>query len=575
MKKFKTVLNSLAVFFLLSTPFYAQSPPEQQAIISVERIWDKAQHSAFTSLVYFNEQFFCAFREGSAHVPGINGTIRIITSEDGQNWRSVAHLSKKDIDLRDPMLSITPHNRLMLNCGGSHYEGKKLLGMQPLVSFSDQKGANFSQPAAINIDKNIRSGKDWLWRATWHKGLAYAAVYQAGQAKLQLVQSGDGKNYKYISTLNVPGFPNETTLRFSGNGELTALVRRDSQQPTGFLGSSAYPYKNWQWNELNIRLGGPDLLRFENGKMICGTRDYQPNSKRKMMLGKITRTGFFTKLLNLPSDGDCSYPGLLVVDDILYISYYSSHEEKTAIYFAQLRMDYINSWLQKDTTAPPKINSTTPGIIELSSNDSAAMIRYTLDGQMPDQDFGSIYNQPIRISKTTTLRAVAHQKGKLPSQVVSTEIGTDLFQNAVAGLKIPKPGLQFDYFEGLVTSSTHINKLDKIISGTCAQISVEKRLSDENFAFSFNGYIQISQDGLYTFYLRSNDGSIFYLNNMELIQNDGPHASIEKAAKTSLRKGFHKIKLDYFQMGGGKELSFQWQGPNFEKSPVPTTVFFH
>ena len=42
-------------------------------------------------------------------------------------------------------------------------------------------------------------------------------------------------------------------------------------------------------------------------------------------------------LLRLPSGGDTSYPGMVWHNDQLWISYYSSHEEKTSIYLAKVR----------------------------------------------------------------------------------------------------------------------------------------------------------------------------------------------------------------------------------------------
>jgi len=47
-----------------------------------------------------------------------------------------------------------------------------------------------------------------------------------------------------------------------------------------------------------------------------------------------------TKLLKLPSAGDTSYPGLLWHNDLLYMSYYSTHEGKTSIYIAKIKVAY-------------------------------------------------------------------------------------------------------------------------------------------------------------------------------------------------------------------------------------------
>jgi len=45
------------------------------------------------------------------------------------------------------------------------------------------------------------------------------------------------------------------------------------------------------------------------------------------------------EFLEFPSGGDTSYPGMVFYDGILWVSYYSSHEEKTSIYLAKVKID--------------------------------------------------------------------------------------------------------------------------------------------------------------------------------------------------------------------------------------------
>ena len=333
LKFFKTHFQIFA-FLLLPVIVSAQNTPEHDAILSVERIWDRAAHNAFTSLIDFNGTLYCAFRESSGHVSDINGSIRVIASEDGQNWHSVAHLYEQGIDFRDPQLSVTADDRIMLNIGGSVYTAGKLTSMSPKVSFSNKEGKSFSKAQNITLDPAIHTGTDWLWRATWHKGNVYAGVYQPKKEKsVQLVVSDNGIDYKFVTTFDVIE-GNETTLRFNKNDEMIAVVRRGGRH-NGAIGVSAPPYENWKWNALEERLGGPDLIILDNDIMLCATREYLP-SKEQTIITRVELNGKTTKLLTLPSAGDCSYPGFLMQDDTLLMSYYSSHEEKTAIYLAKM-----------------------------------------------------------------------------------------------------------------------------------------------------------------------------------------------------------------------------------------------
>src|SRR5687768_14482296 len=70
-------------------------------LVSVQKIWDRAPHNAFTDLVRWRDRWYCAFREGDGHVGG-DGKLRILTSADGAAWESVALVGEEGIDLRDP-----------------------------------------------------------------------------------------------------------------------------------------------------------------------------------------------------------------------------------------------------------------------------------------------------------------------------------------------------------------------------------------------------------------------------------------------------------------------------------------
>src|SRR5690625_1151267 len=101
--------------------------------IRVSKIYSTEEYSAFTDLIRFNDAFYCSFRVGSDHAGGEDGKVRIIKSTDGNQWQNVALLEKKGIDLRDPKLSITPTDQLMIIMGGSIYENGELLDRTPQV----------------------------------------------------------------------------------------------------------------------------------------------------------------------------------------------------------------------------------------------------------------------------------------------------------------------------------------------------------------------------------------------------------------------------------------------------------
>ena len=329
----------------------ASSAAKEPELISVQKIWDQGRHNAFTDLIRFGDRWYCTFREAEDHVGG-DGGIRVIVSSDGDRWESAALVTEKGIDLRDPKLSITADGRLMLVMGGSVYEGTKILkGKQPRVAFS-KDGRQWTAPERV-----LEEG-EWLWRVTWHDGRCYGVSYNstttakaaaskekpADEWGLKLVVSDDGVKYETITQLEVPGRPNETTLRFLSTGDLVALVRREGGNTMGWIGVSRAPYTKWKWNETSMRLGGPDFIELPSGALWAGTREYlgvlKPEGAKKgasTVLARMTLEDLKPVLL-LPSGGDTSYPGLVWHDGLLWMSYYSSHEGKTSIYLAKIRV---------------------------------------------------------------------------------------------------------------------------------------------------------------------------------------------------------------------------------------------
>jgi hypothetical protein len=112
-------------------------------------------------------------------------------------------------------------------------------------------------------------------------------------------------------------------------------------------------------------------------------------------------------------------------------------------------------------------------------------------------------------------------------------------------------------------------------SGIAAVISEEVKQRKEKYALSFEGYIKVNKEGVVHFFTLSDDGSKLFIDDIEVVNNDGEHGSVEKAGKAALKKGYHKIKVVYFDGGGGNELKVYWQPEGGKKEKIPAAVLFH
>jgi hypothetical protein len=329
----------------------AQDTIDQKYVVSIERIWDRPLHAAFTDIIAHDDHLYCTFREGSDHVPGLNGVIRVIRSRDWMNWESVAVLEERHADLRDPKLAITPDGRLMVNMGASFYHGKKRLRIESRVALADSDGATFGPPVRVEFPKEMSAEANWLWRITWHEGVAWGCVQQVfddrpseSQRALSLVRSRDAIHFEEVSRLEVDS-PSETTLRFLPDQTMVAMIRCEGKPPVGRIGTAKPPYKDWKFVDTNRRLGGPNFVQLPNASWLAGSRGYLPGGAKTQLWWLDLGAGKFHDLLTFPSGGDNSYPGFVVDEENgrVYVSYYSSHEGKAAIYLATLRLDALDA----------------------------------------------------------------------------------------------------------------------------------------------------------------------------------------------------------------------------------------
>jgi hypothetical protein len=339
------ILISTSLWLALHSIAYTNPPAAM--LLEVKPIWDGAPHSAFTDLIFWKDRFICAFREGRSHV-STDGRIRILSSADGETWTPTAELNLEGFDLRDAGLCVAPGNKLMLVGGAApRKKDNESAPTGTFVAFSED-GVSWSAPTIV-----VPPGR-WLWRVTWapaspaksvapEGNKAYGVSYAApdGRPFTALLTSEDGVHYcELVPQMCGDGYPTEATLRFGADGTLFCLQRRDGSESenSALLGTSKAPYTDWQWHDLKIFFGGPNFIQIPSGQWIAAGRTLTVGPKTELALLDVEQKAL-QPILQLPSGGDTSYPGLVWRDDFLWVSYYSSHEGKAKIYLAKLRLE--------------------------------------------------------------------------------------------------------------------------------------------------------------------------------------------------------------------------------------------
>jgi chitodextrinase/pimeloyl-ACP methyl ester carboxylesterase len=153
------------------------------------------------------------------------------------------------------------------------------------------------------------------------------------------------------------------------------------------------------------------------------------------------------------------------------------------------------------------------------------------------------------------------------------------FSTALAVVSAPKAnGLKYRYYEGTWDSMPNFDLLTPVKTGSSATVDISVRPSTVNYYYGFvwEGYINITTPGTYTFETISDDGSKFYWNTLynpaasPLVNNDGLHAAISVTGSVNITTaGLYPISVTYFQKDGGASMALYYSGPGISRQPVP------
>ncbi|MEV8508365.1 family 16 glycoside hydrolase [Actinoplanes sp. NPDC051475] len=114
--------------------------------------------------------------------------------------------------------------------------------------------------------------------------------------------------------------------------------------------------------------------------------------------------------------------------------------------------------------------------------------------------------------------------------------------------------------------------VDKLLPAVDLRTAADFGLED-NFVAHVLGNLTVPADGSYTFRLTSDDGSRLTVDGTAVVDNDGLHGVESKDGTVALTAGHHSVFIEYFEAGGGQELTFSWRPPGAgDFAVVPSSV---
>lgn len=211
--------------------------------------------------------------------------------------------------------------------------------------------------------------------------------------------------------------------------------------------------------------------------------------------------------------------------------------------------------------------------VEIGTAMRDVVIRYELGGGEPGET-SKVFEAPLLLRESAVVRARAYRDGKAVGPVASRtfERVEPVAAVAVEGVRA---GLAYEAFEGSWNRLPEFDRLMPVARGHAPGPTVSVAPREDEYGLRFSGFLRVPADGVYTFYLSSDDGSRLFVAGSLVVDNDGLHSVTEKYGHIPLRAGLHAVTVEMFEKTGSEALELSWSGPGVPRQAVPAQAYFH
>ena len=215
---------------------------------------------------------------------------------------------------------------------------------------------------------------------------------------------------------------------------------------------------------------------------------------------------------------------------------------------------------------PPIIASrseTVQDFVSIDTEQTEGTIRYTLDGSNPTA-LSPRYRTPFKLEQPADVKARVFAPNLLPSATVAARI-TD------PGVIGTGNGLLGSYYTNTALSGTAIQQVDAGINNQPPPPGIPR----DNWSARWEGEIQASHTGTFTFHTHADDGIRLWVDGKMLINQWLIRGSTEDTATIELEAGKkYALKVEYYQAVAGLDYRLFWTPPHGFKTIVPRSQLY-
>jgi alpha-L-fucosidase len=414
-----------------------------------------------------------------------------------------------------------------------------------------------------------------------------------------------GVDWETCMTMNDHWGYNKADKKFKSVGEMVRMLADIASKGGNYLLNIGPTAEGLFPQESIDRLSAIGHWMKINGESIYGT---QASPFSQLPWGRCTQKAtvsgsiLYLHVFNWPSNGKLELSGVLNTPQKAFLLSdpartpleVKRNNDALVITLPSVAPDTVNSvialYLQgkPDLTDPPEFKTEFDIFVDtleipLATTRENVTIHYSIGAVEPA--IGSIlYTSPFVITETTVINARCFRSNRPVSGTITKEFikvtpvkAQFSLESVEAVNKVHTllPGLNYSYYEGAWDSLPDVNFIKPLKAGVVPDFVFTPRLANDNFCFEYSGYIRIPETSVYFFYTSSDDGSRLWIDDQPVVNNDGLHGQVEKSGNIALARGYHKIRVAFFERTGSDNLMVFVKSQKKSKSILPKEWLFY
>ena len=193
---------------------------------------------------------------------------------------------------------------------------------------------------------------------------------------------------------------------------------------------------------------------------------------------------------------------------------------------------------------------TSQGTLNATCADPSAVIRYTTDGTLPTTS-SPRYTGPVTVDESTDFSIRIFQPDGRGGETVRAAFIKQGYLEALASTPAAlENGLRATWYDFRAFKCDTMHRCPVRAVYPVDDVVIPSAVRG-HIGLIISGYLVVPVDGVYTFALKSDDGSLLKIDGNMVVDNDQPQSPHEEIGQQALRAGVHKIEVRYYDHNGG------------------------